>query len=1131
MNDPIPIRRTIVRSGAPVLLGLLAACGGTSGGSAFDSDDPGTTASKSSGAGAPQYDGTEFYVVDESEGGQAQVLEFVDAYWGRLVDIYDSQSRLIFADYVVGPEVGLDQEAVEPGWDPLFTNGVTGDQSLTLKADFELERESFDTFLADAASSVVDIQPKSLKPSELPPFPLVARNAAVVLSFSDLLDETSIGAQQSVKVLTGTPPVDPFDARIFGDPNHGGVDGSGNFHPTRVIVDFTISETELASIPQVVEVNGVGLPPSVAPGTPNVALRLATREAPELGDFKVLRNLKGKSIDPFSSLQGDFTSPTLDIVQALRSGSPVDPNGGFLVDNVAPTVVGIQAVTVTSVTPVVGSDRDYLLGYDFVDGACAVDAVLGDVLQFGEFRLEVTAPVAAVGVSLTDVPVTVPVEFDLAQLGDLGLLAGQTSQLFTPWRAGLDASLAPCFVRFTPAATGGSAAGVDPEAKLLVRFSEPIRPESVRPFDTFFIGRVSGLDTTTTTPPKDDPDVPRLNELVLGRVLPSPDSRNFRFAPALPFTHEAGSTESYFFNIVSAFGEGLTDLAGNTLAVEFPEVQFTIDSAAFSQDTGGWLMRFSATDEDSVDGVDLAGQYIFDETQGRIVPRSVQRFGLVVDRQKPLVAPMTPFAAGTPPAPNISNIEPLVSAGSRMQHVWRYMDVGLEVTQVDGEFYNLDIEGVALSPITGQVTSAIYDEFEMAVGHGKNLYDELFDPVTQTPIFPTSGFGGTDSFEENYFVDGSTVVSPRENGFALSSADLFLAPGNVALARMPWNLGVPEGEKVYWTWRDTSIQDRGALNENSELLAAGAPTFQEWTFAPLSQIFGPDVARVPGDVYSFAVSGAGDGAVLPGVPTGGLPILLEYRCFPTEQASLNLFDGSYHVPAGLAPFSRAYSSGGNNLSGSLIQKDPDLELSPSGGFVPQPPSTNPPTQPPVPPGTPTAPRDPVVYLGQLDVVLRVSRVFTVIIDSENNPGSFIGGVVPGATTTTYEPDYTEVIVEPLPAEQPSGTSVTFAWRGTDRARVDPPVDDILVGSNLDLYGDVAPGPVSTVDDMGFLVPNDPVDPELFSFTNSESGFSTFADQLDAVDGLRFVQTRITFVSNATTLEQPSLSAYGLVFRR
>src|SRR6185295_8220993 len=94
-------------------------------------------------------------------------------------------------------------------------------------------------------TSVLD---KSLDPSELPPFTLLPRNAAMMIRFNDLLDSATI-TRENLRMVVGYPAVTPFDYRPVMDRNHGDLvdtnhDGVLEFRTTRVILDTTVSSVE-----------------------------------------------------------------------------------------------------------------------------------------------------------------------------------------------------------------------------------------------------------------------------------------------------------------------------------------------------------------------------------------------------------------------------------------------------------------------------------------------------------------------------------------------------------------------------------------------------------------------------------------------------------------------------------------------------------------------------------------------------------------------------------------------------------------------------------------------------------------------------------------------------------------------
>jgi len=82
------------------------------------------------------------------------------------------------------------------------------------------------------------------------------------------------------------------------------------------------------------------------------------------------------------------------------------------------------------------------------------------------------------------------------------------------------------------------------------------------------------------------------------------------------------------------------------------------------------------------------------------------------------------------------------------------------------------------------------------------------------------------------------------------------------------------------------------------------------------------------------------------VPTIGLPLLLEFRCYPdAATGGLNRFDISLASANSSRPNRRAFSTGGQSTSG-IVTIDPDLQAVATGGFDPN-------SQPT--PGAPTLP--------------------------------------------------------------------------------------------------------------------------------------------------------------------------------
>jgi hypothetical protein len=105
--------------------------------------------------------------------------------------------------------------------------------------------------------------------------------------------------------------------------------------------------------------------------------------------------------------------------------------------------------------------------------------------------------------------------------------------------------------------------------------------------------------------------------------------------------------------------------------------------------------------------------------------------------------------------------------------------------------------------------------------------------------------------------------------------------------------------------------------------------------------------------------------------------------------------------------------------------------------------------------------------------------------------------------------FADPVVEPNADQQPLGTQLLVAYRGaTDATGI-----AISDASQLDAYGELrAPG--STAGTVQWL--------------NNDT---TWKNSLSAINGARFFQVRLSFISNAETLLTPTLSALGFAFTK
>lgn len=1003
---------------------LLAGCGGGGGGGG-GSTSVGSLRAKPDGG---------HYFEDEHSGGGTERFRLVEILWGRLVDVHGvDASGATLSDPVLRDLVVNESLLDDPDDFVLETNPITQDARLIVRRVPGAPDQgdgSFETLVKRAMSGLAGVLPKGEDDVGSTPFSYVARNAALLLRFDDLLDdgeENALELAERVRVVTGYPPVTPLVTRVVFDPNHGGVTG-GRFHSTRVLVDLTVSEAEAADSPVALQLNSLGLPRSQRSSpAPNVSLRLPTRLAPGAGQFSVLCNLAGRPLDAETSAPFDPASPTQDLVRALRSGSDEDVNNGFLFDPEPPRVIGAWPCAVLDAQALSGG-FDWSLALRFTT-ACRKTPERGDVVTVGDTALEVSATaVAPDGSGRTELTARV-LNVRAPTRGELiGVATYQNL-----YRSGLAVERG-CWARFLPPPRQYPSTDVSSDARTVFRFSEPMDPASGRPFDSFLT--VHGGESTPPDP----------FSLVVGRIQPSVDLRELAFVPSTSYAH-AGDRPLYHVRLRAT--DGVTDLAGNELAEPLPTVEFTIDPQSARTNNDSFVLRLDTPDElEPIGFPDLRGQFVYRFDRGSIRPREVAFGTRPVDRSNPLVSIMPAFQPGV--------ATPLSPLGSKLQALWRYADLGWSIR--DETKYNLDVIGLSWSPARGIVASDFYEQFEVRLSHTGQLPDERpRQPTTGGVKYPLSGLWlSPRPFADNILADPVSpqkVMNARALGYRVDPNDLTFASSGTPL--MPWPVNRGGGELVGFTWRDTAVTLRAAHH------GAGVPLDME-TGLPLGLE----------DTH-----GSFDG---PGrVSAVGLPLLMEFRCYPSSTGiglnPLAIFIASNVNPG---PNFRAYSTGGFDTLGQRVNKNPDLELVPTGGLNPN----------SRPPGLPTSrSADNAVYAGALDYVVRISRAHTIWIDTR-------------ATRTRFA----DVVLEPDPSAFPSGTEILVDFRGAEGF----------------LDAGLAPFVASQLDPIG--------DPERGSIL-FHGGDPAWKRTLQDLDGARYLQLRFSFLNNVSAGLVPELSGVGVAY--
>lgn len=1023
-----------LQSGLLVPLSLALIAFGCSGSDSAPQDPGGTESAlhassggRSPGAVGPKDPAYLPFLGDPHQDGQAPALHLVDLSWGRLVDLYaldpaTGKRELAYHHLVVGPDVHGDAVNYQ------LVHDLTQTDQLTI-----LHRRgspAFKSALQNAERTRLPIQDKGLPP-DLPLWSMVGRNAAISMQFDDLLDEATVTAE-NVRLFTGYPPIVPFEVRVLADQNHGGIadpegDGSVDFYTTRVIIDLTVSELDSILSNPPVPVNGTGLPEAITADAPNGVLRIPTRPDPSVGQLEILRNPIGRGLAFNGNGNNDPTSPTLDILRAFRSGGSTaslgDAYRGFLPDDVAPLPISSQGVVLSgTILPDPAVAGGFIIQQvGFNVARCTASGAQPFLIeQSGLLALSYDNGSSS-GSTLHDVKVRV-----LFPAGSQPA-AGQawTSAGYVPGDDPL------CYFDYTPDPAVEPNRGLSPDAHVTVRFDEAIAAASVRALEDLTIASVASS--------------PDAHELVVGPVAIDATATRFELRPLVPLDHVSGTAERWYTTLRDG---GAEDLAGNAfdsgLAADL-QGDFFVDASASTLRTSNLALRFDSVDMIGGDGLpELRGQFLYDLANGAIIVRPISRFDGTVDRTKPLPAVMVPFPAGMQ--------VPLVPLGAKLHQVWRYADMGFSLT--DETNTNLDIEGISWSPVGGAVITDLYDEFSITLAHSGLLPDEYLDPMSGFPRYPNSGLKKV--YADNY-LDSGAIVHSKERGYTVSPADLYVSTTGTPMLPYPLNRDLAPEDHSYYTWRDTALQALGGAG------GSGAPFDQEITVLGL----GPDKTYPAGMV-----------------PSIGLPLLLEFRCYPTDFAlGLNAFDVSLAANSSARPNFRAFSAGGYDTTGSPVIKHPDLEDVADGGFNP---NSN-------PPGQPTMGIENTFYLGELELVTRISRAHTIWLD-----------------TATGAPSFAEPLIS---ADLPPGTQIELAYRGATSIIGGSPGQPLYIGSDgfgLDAYGD-------PIDDPATGAP---------LFLNLDP---TWKEAISEVDGAQHLQVRLTFVGNAATNEIARASGLGFAW--
>ncbi|TAH34982.1 MAG: hypothetical protein EYC70_14420 [Planctomycetota bacterium] len=988
-----------------------------------------------------------------SPGRDDVLLELVE--WGRLVDVADSSGVVVMDDVLIREDVQPDQVNYE-----IFVNPVTEEETLTVLEP--AGTPAFTALLDAARASLSRVQTKG--PADPPPYSLIPRNAAIRLTFSELVNPATVNST-TIRIWTGNPPAQALPVRYL-------VQNDSRRGKGVVVLDPTISARQSAQLglPQ----NSVGFPASFDAVNDNLMIRIPTEVNITFGQPQVLRNLSDtRSIRPSADdpIVADQAGNPV-VVRSLRTGNGEDPNNGFLMDAVRPSMLAVADVIVAEIEAGATANT-FNLTY-------SVDAVhcreltpkTRDVFEIGA-SVSVVVEVLSSGN-----PLALEVRVNVLE-GTLTPGSSSVAGRMTTRYTAQDALRQACYLAFTPqaAVSASNPITLAPFSSVTIRFDESVDPTTVLSMHSFVVAAYEANATDATAPYlKNGPESvgsyidrqrgfhnPRgTGQEYGGRVLFGPievsnGGKDFTLTPLAGFTDPNGDGAQFYAVAVRDGLTGIRDLAGNPLsstgfvagtplAGVDPELTIRVDPTGGTVRDKYLSLRGLGIDEDGDGLSEYRGQ--FDVVPGKLTGRMPATLSLVADPSTLLSA----VPLGTQP------VEPLTPAGAVVQAAYRPHDFAL--SYFDPNDYNLDIAGMAWSPVGGVVLDDGFDRFRISVAHSTQLPDELLNPAAGSPYFPFSGlfFGG--EFNDNIlgFPEfNEEVVSDGE--YNMRAINLFQTASGTAMLPFP-------SFSATYTWRDTAIPQ-------SVVGATGG--------------IGSPPATQPGAGFWPAEN----------VPSVGLPLLVRWSTFPRGNfLGINQLQTSNMLPQAAnngfnTPAFRVFSYGGEDASGRFIPVIPDNSAfggtRPSGGYLN---------------GLPTQPNDQNLYWLQVTAQVKVSRVFTHWFDL----GTTLGA--PG--------DAIGMLVEPDVVNQNQGTEVVVELRGSAAVLEDSGLNEPSPLRDADLqfddYGDfvVLPGNTASVSTPG-----------------------PFTGDLRQLEGqpqpYRYIQVRFSFVSDVEQNLQAFLDGFGFAW--
>jgi hypothetical protein len=526
---------------------------------------------------------------------------------------------------------------------------------------------------------------------------------------------------------------------------------------------------------------------------------------------------------------------------------------------------------------------------------------------------------------------------------------------------------------------------IDPHASVALAFSEPMDFQRVDATKNIVL-------TDATLPGPTFVEQLQQPKLQSAGVVPvrwsdqSGDGSVLQLQPPKGFFHRLNATtDVYWFHLLLG-SQGLTDLAGNPVAlfnddpatvIDNWSVRMTLDPAKADNLIGWHTYPFEAADEDGTPfgSIDLFGQFrLFN---GRLVAAETVRFrktaddrnlGTISRTNRGECTPVSPAPMNfTPPSggalywrprmldvvapPNVPQVypdyqivsqpvghvvEPHQPRGSRMQ--MRYLEDDFSLSYRQAGDMAIDVEQLFWSPFADfDVLFDVFDRYTMALAHSDKRPDlnwrfvEATQPPPPAPPVPDDCILNCPSmnsslstlFSDNLLRGSSATTVFEDAVYRINPNNMFRSPESVKY------IAYPDFERTY-TWRDSRLVTVDGNGNVIGLCGARAPqpanTLEaDWT-ADIDSPWVQSVLPSPPPVTGVFVRDDGDfrGNRRRDHDPIASPLLVDFKVFPDAPVVANGSNGFQVAMLGPPSNFGMFNPGGyyNMVGAGCPQPDP-----------------------------------------------------------------------------------------------------------------------------------------------------------------------------------------------------------------